>query len=130
MTTWKKQPVESRAQLRVARDKKLTERPSDELLGEMNSSRPVRRWTSPGVAPARRDRRGGSGAKNRPGTTWKDWTGNKVQINAERFAWDARQELNTNVQATQGARPREKAIIAGLGRAAAGTDRPSCRKRR
>ncbi|MBK9342049.1 MAG: hypothetical protein IPN07_03160 [Dehalococcoidia bacterium] len=96
----KKQLVESRAQLRVARDKKLTER-LDELLGEMNSQPPGQK-----VDVARtllRDEIDAvAAALKQAKTTWKDWTGNKVQINAERFARDARwQELNTNVQATQ-----------------------------
>ena len=113
----KKQLVESRAQLRVARDKKLTER-LDELLGEMNSQPPGQK-----VDVARtllRDEIDAvAAALKQAKTTWKDWTGNKVQINAERFARDARwQELNTNVQATQ-VSTAEKAIIAGLGRAAA-----------
>lgn len=113
----KKQLIESRAKLKVARDKKLTQR-LDELITEMENQPPGER-----VDVARtllRDEIDAvDAALAQAKTTWKDWTGNKVRIDEEKFAKDARwQGLNAHVEATK-LPTSTKAVIAGLGRAAA-----------
>lgn len=114
----KKQLVESRAKLKAARDKQLTER-LDELITEMENQ-PPGQPVDVARTLLRDEIEALDAALAQAKTTWKDWTGNKVRINPETFARDARwQALNAHVQATE-VSTAQKAVIAGLGRAAAG----------